>query len=79
MEYWVPLAIGWLEQGVPLDEEIVETLSREYEILPIVRCWNRAVMLTLLDTYAKGKYGVLPDCVLEAFQIKNPLAVPSTR
>jgi len=37
MEYWIDLAIGWLEQGVPLDEEIVETLSREYEILPIVR------------------------------------------
>jgi hypothetical protein len=79
MEYWIDLAVGWLEQGVPLDEEIVEALSREYEIFPIVRRWNRAVMLTLLDTYAKFNYGVLPDCVLEAFQIQNPLAVPSTR
>ena len=79
MEYWIDLAVGWLEQGVPLDEEIVEALSREYEIFPIVRRWNRAVMLTLLDTYAKVNYGVLPDCVLEAFRIQNPLAVPSTR
>jgi hypothetical protein len=30
MEYWIDLAVGWLEQGVPLDEEIVEALSREY-------------------------------------------------
>lgn len=28
MEYWIDLAVGWLEQGVPLDEEIVEALSR---------------------------------------------------
>lgn len=32
IEYWIDLTVGWLEQGVPLDEEIVEALSREYEI-----------------------------------------------
>ncbi|WP_398496163.1 hypothetical protein [Variovorax sp.] len=26
MDYWTALAVGWLEQGFPLDEEIVEML-----------------------------------------------------
>lgn len=53
--------------------------SREYEIWPIVRRWNDTVMLTLVDTYAKGNYGISPDCVLEEFRRQNPLAVPATR
>jgi hypothetical protein len=27
-EYWVGLAVGWLEEGLELDQEIVEMLNR---------------------------------------------------
>ncbi|MFA8326432.1 hypothetical protein [Burkholderia ubonensis] len=27
MQYWCELAVGWLEQGFPLDREIVERLA----------------------------------------------------
>jgi hypothetical protein len=27
-EYWAGLAVGWLEQGAPLDAEIVEALDK---------------------------------------------------
>jgi hypothetical protein len=52
----------------------------ESEIWPIVQRWNSTIMIALVDTYAKGAYGVFPDCVLEEFRIQNPLlAIPSTK
>ena len=30
-DYWICLAVGWLEQGAPLDDEIVEMLNRVAE------------------------------------------------
>ena len=29
--YWIGLAVGWLEQGIPLDDEIVEILNQVAE------------------------------------------------
>lgn len=52
----------------------------ESEIWPIVRRWNSTIMIALVDTYAKGAYGVFPDCVLEEFRMQNPLLImPSTK
>ena len=31
LNHWIGLAVGWLEQGAPLDEEIVEMLNRVAE------------------------------------------------
>lgn len=31
MDYWIGLAVGWLEQGAQLDDEIVEMLNRVAE------------------------------------------------
>lgn len=73
------LGVSGLEKSATPAFALAIAGSREYEIWPIVRRWNDTVMLTLVDTYAKGNYGILPDCVLEQFRRQNPFAVPSTR
>lgn len=73
------LGVSELEKSATPTFYLAIAGSREYEIWPIVRRWNDTVMLTLVDTYAKGNYGISPDCVLEEFRRQNPLAVPATR
>lgn len=45
----------------------------ESSIWPVVRDWNNEILLQLLDTYSKGKYGFFPACIVSGYKNQNPI------
>ncbi len=45
----------------------------ESSIWPVVRDWNNEVLLRLLDTYSRGKYGFFPACIVSGYKKQNPI------
>jgi hypothetical protein len=48
--------------------------TMDHAIWPVIQEWNGRVLLQLLDTYAKGKYGFFPPCIIDGFARQNPFA-----
>lgn len=51
----------------------------ESTIWPIVREWNGKILLQLMDTLSKGKYGFFPPCIVAGFKDQNPIPGVTTR
>lgn len=47
--------------------------SMDYKIWPVIREWHGKILVPLMNTYATGRYGFFPECVVQGFKEQNPI------
>lgn len=53
--------------------------AMEHKIWPVVRNWSGKILLSMMNTYASGRYGFFPTCVVQGFREQNPIPIAGSK